>query len=344
MPSRPVADWRSLTAAEVVARLDLDGEPVTRLSSSAGPGGAEVVLPDDQTVRELSGRLAIAPVDRDSTLAARPDPVRDPELWWVLAASYRMQLDRMGELRSGHAGWAPLPDRTGPVGRHLFGWVFLALVPRVREVHAALGLTDEESWGTLAALGSELAAARALSGRPGLDASWGLPLVYAGVSFRLGRLAFDRMPPEPDPTGHGFLRPGEAGFNTHVPGGHGPLTAAAADASFARALDVARGLPEPVVAFGCHSWLMDSQLADYLPASSNIIAFQRRFTGFTDRERADWAPIEHLFRRRFDGPDVPPSLLDEVPQETSLHRAVVMHLRHGGHWYNQTGWFRVEGG
>lgn len=88
---------------------------------------------------------------------------------------------------------------------------------------------------------------------------------------------------------------------------------------------------------------MDQQLADYLPESSNIIRFQRRFTWFTDRERADWAPIEHLFRRRFDGPDVPPAMLDELPQDTTLQRAIVTHLRNGGHWFNQTGFFRIEG-
>ena len=51
-------------------------------------------------------------------------------------------------------------------------------------------------------------------------------------------------------------------------------------------------------------------------------------------------PILHLCHRRFDGPEVPPALLAELPQRTSLERAVVGHLRDGGHWYNQTGWFR----
>jgi hypothetical protein len=86
---------------------------------------------------------------------------------------------------------------------------------------------------------------------------------------------------------------------------------------------------------------MDTQLAEYLPATSNIIKFQRRFTEFTDRVRADWAPLEHVFHRRFNGPEVTPSLLDNLPRQTTLQRAIVTHLRQGHHWHNQTAWTRV---
>ncbi len=84
---------------------------------------------------------------------------------------------------------------------------------------------------------------------------------------------------------------------------------------------------------------MVDQLAAYLPEKSNIIRFQRRFEVFTDRGPADWAPLEHVFHRRYEGPRVPDRLLDELPQETALQRAIVTHLRSGGHWYNRTGWF-----
>ncbi|WUJ72104.1 hypothetical protein OG809_02330 [Kribbella soli] len=60
------------------------------------------------------------------------------------------------------------------------------------------------------------------------------------------------------------------------------------------------------------------------------------------RRRGDpaWAPLERVFHRRYDGPVVPPSLLGELPQRTALERAIVAHLRRGGHWYSQTGWIR----
>jgi hypothetical protein len=33
-----------------------------------------------------------------------------------------------------------------------------------------------------------------------------------------------------------------------------------------------------------------------------------------------------------------PALLDVLPRETTLQRAIVTHLRANGHWYNRTGW------
>jgi hypothetical protein len=323
-------DWRGLGAAEVGRRLGLNCGVVERLAPVGRVGGPEVVLPSDEVVGRLCGRLAIGVDDRDALLAARPDAVRHPELWWVLSCSYRLLLAQMGQRRRGDPAWPPLPDGTGTIGRHLFVWAFLAVVPHVRDYHATIGLSDDESWDSLRALGEELALSRRLAGQAGLDATWGLPMVFTGVGFRLGRLAFEREP------GH------VGALNTHVPAGREPLSKEACDASFRRAVEVVEQFPERVVAFACHSWLMDTQLAQYLPASSNIVRFQRRFSGFSDRVEADWAPLEHVFHRRYDGPVVPPALLDELPQRTTLERAIATHLKQGGHWYNQTGWLQVS--
>ena len=59
--------------------------------------------------------------------------------------------------------------------------------------------------------------------------------------------------------------------------------------------------------------------------------FQRRFTvvdGATDDGR-------DILRFVFDR--VPKSI-DELPQRTTLERAIVSHLRGGGHWKTRTGW------
>ncbi|WP_329002604.1 acyltransferase domain-containing protein [Kribbella sp. NBC_00709] len=334
--------WRGLGAVEVGRRLGLAGGVVERLAAVSGMGGPDVVLPTDEAVGRLCVKLAIERVDRESLLAARPDAELHPELWWVLSCSYRLLLAQMGQRRFGDPAWQPLPDGTGTVGRHLFVWAFLAVVPHVRDYHATIGLTDDESWESLGALGDELASSRRLTGRAGLDASWGLPLVFTGAGFRLGRLAFERQPRQVDGATNDFLGTGESALNTHVPGSREPLSEAACDTSFARAVELMDQLPEYVVGFACHSWLMDTQLTQYLPASSNIVRFQRRFTQFTDQVEADWAPLEHVFHRRYDGPAVPKSLLDDLPQRTTLERAIVTHLRRGGHWYNQTGWIRTS--
>jgi hypothetical protein len=268
-----------------------------------------IVLPDDRSAAELLERLGVEPVDRDAVLAARPDPIS-------VEPMYREMLDTMGEPPEW-GGWPANSDR------FLYVWLCLAVVPHVRSYHLSRGVPDDISWASLAHLGAELRTSRLITGAPGLDAAWDLPRIFRGTGYRLGRLSFER---------------GGSELNTHIPGDAGPLDSGSVDDAFSQArVFFPRHFPETVAGFCCHSWLMDDQLAAYLPATSNILAFQRRFGVFDDVERADWAPLEHVFHRRFPGPDVPAALLDELPQDTVLQRAIVTHLRNGGHWYNRTG-------
>ena len=95
----------------------------------------------------------------------------------------------------------------------------------------------------------------------------------------------------------------------------------------------------PIDTGTCDSWLLDPQLAEYLPATSNIVAFQRRFT-LTDqppdeqvidgRTRGDRSVLEFVFR----SPGTP---LDRLPQRTALERAAVTHLKAGRHWTQRLG-------
>ena len=85
----------------------------------------------------------------------------------------------------------------------------------------------------------------------------------------------------------------------------------------------------------CGSWLMDEQLAEYLPSDSNILRFQRRFTidsGWS--VQGDDDVVRFVFGQL-------PDTLDELPQRTTLQRAVVQHLRDGRHWYIRQGWLAL---
>ena len=84
----------------------------------------------------------------------------------------------------------------------------------------------------------------------------------------------------------------------------------------------------------CGSWLLDPQLADYLPETSNIIRFQRRFQIMP----VSWDGDRDMFRYVFGRPTIQ---LDGLPQETALQRAIVQHLRSGRHWVGRSGWFRL---
>jgi hypothetical protein len=131
------------------------------------------------------------------------------------------------------------------------------------------------------------------------------------------------------------FRRGDPCLGTHIPE-TGPLTPEACDASFRRAREFfARHFPEesyPIAT--CGSWLLDPQLAEYLPATSNIMRFQRRFHLTPVSWDADREIVEFVFRRS-------KPQLDELPQETTLQRAIVQHLRAGRHWFGRSGWLEL---
>jgi hypothetical protein len=85
----------------------------------------------------------------------------------------------------------------------------------------------------------------------------------------------------------------------------------------------------------CHSWLLDEQLAEYLPEDSNIIRFQRRFQPAYIPDPNNRPTLEFVFRT----PDRP---LHALPQRTTLERAVVAHIRNGRQWRGGVGWLQWQ--
>lgn len=329
-----IGDVGELTAAEVQRRLDLPVkimawlERVERPVEFSGP-----VLPSDGEAAHLLDRLGVQPGDRAETLSARPDPARHPELWWILDRAYHWllaQIDR-GLPPEGFSGWPAIPSGTGRLGRCLYVWVFLAAVPAVRRYHASRGIPDDVSWVSLAALGREMTLWGRVSGGSGRYAQWVPPLVFCGASYRLGRLAFDR---------------GRHEVNVHIPE-DGPLTPAACQDSFDRAREFFphHFAEDSVTSFVCYSWLLDDQLANYLPEDSNILQFQRRFSLKPNAEQTshttggDREILELVFYQTHDGPELPPEVIEKLPQDTTLQRAFVAHLRAGGHWHLREGRF-----
>jgi hypothetical protein len=187
---------------------------------------------------------------------------------------------------------------------------FLARVPEARALHGARGLTDEESWATLAELPRHARLDRELHGTTGLRKDWWVELAFSGRLFELGRLQFERC--------DGYL-------NVHIPE-TGPLDPLACDASFARARELFAEYGEA----RCRSWLLDPQLRDLLPRSSNILRFQERWRLVERGGVEDTRVLEFVFH-------VLDADLDRLPRETTLQRAIVAHLRAGGHFHDPTG-------
>jgi hypothetical protein len=182
-----------------------------------------------------------------------------------------------------------------------------ARLPDVRAKHAALELTDDESWATL----RDIFRAHEVRGEePFADVEW-IERVWSGRIAELGRLQFEDV--------------GDGVVSVHIPEA-GPLTPALCDTSFARARQIFPGHDTA----SCRSWLLDPQLADVLPLDSNIVRFQRRFELTGEGEDGNADVLRFVFHT-FD-PD-----LDRLTPRTTLECALVDRMRAGGRWRTPRG-------
>lgn len=118
------------------------------------------------------------------------------------------------------------------------------------------------------------------------------------------------------------LAPGDPILNVHMPGG-GPLAHDACGESFRRAVEFfPRHFPErPFTGFCCHSWLLDAQLEQMLPPSSNMVRLQRKvYLLPTHMEVGEL--LRTALGRHLDD-------LSKAPRKTTLQRAIVERLERG---------------
>ncbi|MEO3771194.1 acyltransferase domain-containing protein [Micromonospora sp. B9E7] len=310
---------------DTAARLGVPVEEVERVEQLAGDRQS-VPLPAKTEAPALLDRLAVRPDDAAEIMAGWPDPASPlwtPELRWLLDRSIALVHADLG----GHGWLVPgpeLPRDRGPAWRHLYVYVYLALVDVARGYHRDHDVPDDVSWLSLADLGRNLAIDRRMRGEGWSVMQAWLTLHARGSVYELGRLQHHR---------------GDTAISLHVPDA-GPLTPEAVTASLDESrLFFARHFPdEPYTAFSCGSWLLDPQLREYLPEGSNIVRFQQMF---------ELAPYEEK-----DGPDADVEVLrfvfrtlstplDQLPRRTVLQRAIVDHLRAGRHWHWRHGRFPI---
>jgi hypothetical protein len=288
-------------------------------------------LPARTSAAALLAKLGADPIDAAAVIAAWPEET-DTELWRVLERGYQALVGDLGNFDA--LQWPDvLPASFGETGRHLYAYVFLAAVEDARAYHRERAIPDEVSWATLADFGRQLRRDRRLFGG-GLRAHPWLTLHFRGALYELGRLQFNRMRLR-HPLAGAAVGAGDNALGVHIYEG-APLAPDACDASFGAARSFfARHFPEtPTRIAVCTSWLLDEQLAEYLPAGSNIIRFGRRFqlVGGYD---GDLDVLQFVFGR-LSMPD-----LAVLPQRTTLERAIVAHWRAGKHWRSRTGWLEL---
>jgi hypothetical protein len=314
--------YRTLTAVEP---LDLTG----RL-----PGPVE--LPD------LLLRLAVPHVDINLLVAALPR-VLDGAHRWLLERCARLVVEHIGRLDE-----LELPSLTAsadPASSYFYVYVYLCVLPDVRRYHREHGIDDDVSWRTLGDLGRNIAIHRITHGTDGFsDPGW-LSLHFTGSIYHLGRLQFQRarlggrtaeaVRTAPDTPIPDAVR-GEPALSVHIPRFWGPMTPQSCDEAFAaaRTFFPAHFPDERYRVATCHSWLLDDQLREYLPETSNILAFGRRFHPAYTPPDDDRSTLLFVF----GDPTVP---LADLPRTTRLERAIIDHLQAGRHWHGGACWLAL---
>lgn len=289
--------------------------------------------------------LRVPAEDAAVVLATLPSRDREPAWWWCLERDVHRLLSNMGEPDAPRGRWPAFEgNQYDDAQRCHFIRVALAVAPATLSYLSGLGIPEEIAFASMADLARHMAIHRRVHRSTGVEAAWWITLCLRGELVELGRLQYNRFTlggagsplwyPENEAIerGAGF-RPGDSCLGIHIPEGS-PLSPAAVQSSlemasdfFCRFFTVAQRRVAT-----CMSWLLDEQLAEYLPAKSNIVAFQRRFETVPGSEEGDAQVLKFVFRA---GPDAD---LSRLPQRSLLEQAAVAHLRAGRHWQVRTGW------
>jgi hypothetical protein len=314
------------TVREWLAHLDDIGAPEF-----------EVTLPAADDLAPVLVELAVPHEDIGDLVALLPTRHGSPDVWWLLERCTHSLVRDIGQV-DGPPAFPRLPESLGPLHRYLYVYVFVAALPQTKAFHAARGIPDVVSRLTLADLGRSMAVHRQRRGFGGLDLAFWVMLHFRGNIYQLGRLQFERASlgrrTGTAIAGTGLpYGPGSPALSVHIPEFYGPLSPHACDESLAGAREFfPRHFPDERYDIAvCHSWLLDEQLADYLPAERNIIRFQRRFRPAYRPADNDGDILQFVF-----GQSAPN--LDDLPRRTRLERAVIDHLRAGHHWRGGMGW------
>ncbi|MFJ9905732.1 acyltransferase domain-containing protein [Streptomyces sp. NPDC101152] len=296
------------------------------------------MLPDADELAEVLVDLAVPHEDINEVVRMGRRITDDPELRRALEAAVAEIVSGIGEVEAPlelpELDWA-----SGPLQRCFPAYVYVAVLPHTRAYHRSRGIPDDVSRRSLADLGRNMAVHRRCHGLAGVQAPRWLAHHFRGELYQLGRLQFERARLG-QRTGEALAAagldagPGTPCLNLHIPDFLGPLSPEACDRSLALAAEFfARYFPEEKYRAGlCHSWLLDPQLTEHLPADSNIVGFQERFRVIrVDAEPSDREPVQFVF----GDPELP---IEGLPRRTTVERVVGDHLRAGGHWYIGHGW------
>ena len=234
--------------------------------------------------------------------------------------------------------WPALPEHHGEGGALIYALACLEAMPSALAVYTQRGIKEHVARATLADLELWMRDFFERSGRWGMVESGWMSLHFRAAVFALGRLQFE--PSVFDAACYlnnatGPMVTGDDVLSLHIPA-IGPMTPQQCDDSFAEAtLFFRRHFSERrFVAFTCASWLLDRQLAEHLPAESNIVKFLKRFEPLTLK----LADNRQMLERVFGQSKIDPAA---APRDTTLRRVIADSMSRGDEWKMGAGYISI---
>ena len=214
-----------------------------------------------------------------------------------------------------------LQEATG-IHQYTIDMLYLfCLLPGLEEQYGREGIPARFFHGFVENLKQAAYNCKKMHGVWGTDIAWWLIDFFKLKLFSIGRLQFKRRKLR---KAMGGYAEGSYYIDVHIPGG-APLTPALCAASYAEAAAFFRGRYHMTdIIFGCHSWLLSPELNNILPAKSNILAFAHDYTIWETRTDPTSSAVSFIF-------NVPalPADINTLPEDTSLRKALKMHLKAG---------------
>ena len=194
-------------------------------------------------------------------------------------------------------------------GMKLFAAQSLQALEAKRE-YAARGIGEDIFFASMAFLSRFINETYARTGSVRWTWGWWFPRQLSLREFRLGALEFE------------LLEDGRVAV--HIPAG-ADLSDGAVDSSFAaaRAFFAAQFPAYESAQFVCSSWMLSPALQEILPEKSRVRQFGARFSV------AKWEEDSPAFRE-WIFPSAKDAAIEDLPESTSLQRAVKKHLLAGG--------------
>ena len=172
----------------------------------------------------------------------------------------------------------------------------------------------------------------------GTSIGWWLVAFFKLKCFTIGRCQYKPKVFKEAQGNEAFPLPaGQAYLDIHIPPA-GPLTPELCHASYAEAAEFFRkyfGYTEVIIT--ASSWLLSPDLETMLPANSNILKFAHDFTLLEVRDDTDGHTLSF-----FTNLTALPEDLNDLPEDSSLQRAIKAHLMAGNKLKTGFGVLRVE--